>query len=131
LTTAPGDWTPLDLTWAQATERWAKRTCPVVIVLDEVVQYGFAVISSPLPGPGAWDVRLRLGQVRGEVRLVTCDPNGQRREPRTDLFPVGDEATVLARIEVPADYDDMGLVIQKRDDGPGCVTIQGVDIRRA
>jgi hypothetical protein len=131
LTPAPGDWTTLDLIWAQATEHWAKRTCPVVVCLDEVVQYGFAVISSPLPGPGDWDVRLRLGPVRGHMRLVTCDPNGQRREPRTDLFPVGDEGSVLARIEVPAGYDDMCLVIQKRDDGPGWVTIQGVDIRRA
>jgi hypothetical protein len=127
----PVAWEPLDLTWARLTPVWGRLSPPVTIPLDETPQYGFAAISSPLPAPGDWTVRLRLGPTAGQMRLVTCDPHGERREPRTDLFPVGQEGTVLARIEVPAGFTDMCLVIQKRDDGPGSVVIEGVDIRRA
>jgi hypothetical protein len=126
-----GAWTLLDLTWATLVPDWARLSPPIAISLDAAPQYGFAAISSPLPGPGRWDIRLRLGPTTGEMRLVTCDPNGQRREPRTDLFPQGAGATVLASMDVPADFSDMCLVIQKRDDGPGSVVIEGVDIQPA
>jgi hypothetical protein len=124
-------WKPLDLGWARLVPEWAKLSPPIAISLDAAPQYGFAAISSPLPGAGSWEVRLRLGPTAGEMRLVTCDPHGQRREPRTDLFPQGAAGTVLASIDVPADFSDMCLVIQKRDDGPGGVVIEGVDIRPA
>jgi hypothetical protein len=110
---------------------WASLSHPVEISLDTTPQYGFAAISSPLPGPGDWLVRLRLGPTFGEMRLVTCDPDGQRREPRTDLFPTGPRGEVIARIAVPPDYLDMCLVIQKRSDGPGSIVIEGVDLKPA
>jgi hypothetical protein len=123
-------WRTLDLAWARLAPAWAPLARPIAISLDEVALYGFAAISSPLP-EGDWTLRLRLGPTTGAMRLVTCDPEGQRREPRSELFPAGEDAEVLARITVPAGFSDMCLVIQKRDDGPGTLVIDGVDIRPA
>jgi hypothetical protein len=121
-------WTPLALTWIRVEPVWGRLDPPVIISMAGVQLYGFAAISSPLPSPGDWTLRLRLGPTFGLMRLVTCDPNGQRRQPRTEVFPNGEESEVLADIPVPADYTDMCLVIQKRDETDGSVMIHGVDI---
>jgi hypothetical protein len=121
-------WEPLPLTWFRIEPSWAQLESPVTLSMAGVQLYGFAALSSPLPSPGDWVVRLRLGPTRGLMRLVTADRNGQRRQPRTDLFPIGEGGFVFAEIEVPADYADMGLVIQKRDETDGSVVILGVDI---
>ena len=125
---ASGVWSPLPLGWARVEPVWGRLDPPVTISTVGVPLYGFAAISSPLPAPGDWTLRLRLGPTFGLMRLVTADPNGQRRQPRTEVFPTGEESVILADIEVPADYLDMCLVIQKRDETDGSVMIRGVDI---
>jgi hypothetical protein len=128
VTPGAGGWRPLDLGWFLLTPAWRPIAPPVVISLDAAPLYGFAAISTPLQRSGTWLLRLRLGETRGAMRLVTADPRGERRQPRSALFPTGEAGTVTVRLTVPDDFPDMCLVIQKRDEGPGSVAIAGVDI---
>lgn len=120
-------WIPLDLVW-KLRPAWNEVRQPAAISMVLIGQYEFAAVSSALP-IGDWWFRLRLGPTQGSMRLVTCDPDGHRREPRTELFPTGDGAAITAHVRV--DFATMCMVIQKREPGPASTTILGVDFRAA